>query len=413
MPDSPTNLLYLVSAALFILGLKGLSNPRTAVQGNLLGALGMLLAIIVTLVDERIVDFRVILAGLVSGAFVGLVVSYRVPMTAMPQLVAVFNGFGGGASALAVGAALEEELLLGQLPSDQFTVAATLSGLVGGVTLIGSLVAFGKLQGLIPEQPLLLPGRHVINAVLFLASLGLGIWLVVDPSSSYAYWAMAGVAALLGLMLVLPIGGADMPVVMIALLNSYSGLAAAAHGFVVENSVLIVAGSPPNLSFAERETVPAAPPGSSPPGLIVEGPVVATSKGDDPTCCVATIRIKLISASSDPVTFFEEGTLVIYSDANNDLDLNHVGNNATGPRWSHTWLVGTPYAVDPGEVVELVADISALRTPLGSDSPFTLAVLPGGRPPVVIHRRTPLELEPVMELPQSVSSLPTLGVRGQ
>ena len=184
MPDSPTNLLYLVSAALFILGLKGLSNPRTAVQGNLLGALGMLLAIIVTLVDERIVDFRVILAGLVSGAFVGLVVSYRVPMTAMPQLVAVFNGFGGGASALAVGAALEEELLLGHLPSDQFTVAATLSGLVGGVTLIGSLVAFGKLQGLIPEQPLLLPGRHVINAVLFLASLGLGIWLVVDPSSS-------------------------------------------------------------------------------------------------------------------------------------------------------------------------------------------------------------------------------------
>ena len=242
MPDSPTNLLYLVSAALFILGLKGLSNPRTAVQGNLLGALGMLLAIIVTLVDERIVDFRVILAGLVSGAFVGLVVSYRVPMTAMPQLVAVFNGFGGGASALAVGAALEEELLLGQLPSDQFTVAAMLSGLVGGVTLIGSLVAFGKLQGLIPEQPLLLPGRHVINAVLFLASLGLGIWLVVDPSSSYAYWAMAGVAALLGLILVLPIGGADMPVV-IALLNSYSGLAAAAHGFVVENSVLIVAGS--------------------------------------------------------------------------------------------------------------------------------------------------------------------------
>ena len=204
----------------------------------------MLVAIVVTLLDRRVVSFEIIVAGLVVGALIGVVLAYRAPMSAMPQLVAIFNGFGGGASALAVGAALEEALKGGFVEeiSVQFTLAAAASGIIGGLSFTGSGIAFGKLQGLIMERPILLPARHVVNVVLTLVSLGLTVWLVVDPTSSVPFWLMTGVAALLGIMLVVPIGGADMPVV-IALLNSYSGIAAAGHGWVLNNSVLIVAGS--------------------------------------------------------------------------------------------------------------------------------------------------------------------------
>jgi NAD(P) transhydrogenase subunit beta len=238
------NLFYLAAAVLFIIGLKGLTHPRTAVRGNLLGAMGMLLAVVVTLLDQRIISYEVILAGMVVGALVGVILAYRVPMTGMPQLVAVFNGFGGGASALAVGAALEETLFgRGLEPiSTQFTVAAAVSGLIGGVSFTGSAVAFGKLQGWLRERPILLPGRHVLNAVLLLVCFALSGWLVVGAETSLPFWILVGVAALLGIMLVIPIGGADMPVV-IALLNSYSGLAAAGHGWVLNNTVLIIAGS--------------------------------------------------------------------------------------------------------------------------------------------------------------------------
>ena len=236
------NLAYLVSAVLFILGLRGLAHPSTAVRGNLMGAAGMLLAIVVTLLDQSIVGFEVILAGLVLGALIGVALALKVPLTAMPQLVAILNGFGGGASALVAGAALEEALLAAESPGIQFTVASSVSGLIGSVTLFGSLVAFGKLRGLVSERPVLLPGRHLINGALGLATLGLAAWLVVDPSSSMAYWLLVGVASVFGIMLVIPIGGADMPVV-IALLNSYSGLAAAATGFVLDNNLLIIAGS--------------------------------------------------------------------------------------------------------------------------------------------------------------------------
>lgn len=242
MSDSLVNLLYLISAVLFILGLRGLAHPRTAVRGNLMGATGMLLAVVVTLLDQRIIGFEVILAGLVLGALVGVALALKVPLTAMPQLVALLNGFGGGASALVAGAALEEALLGAESPGVQFTIASSVSGLIGSVTLFGSLVAFGKLRGLVSERPILLPGRHVLNAVLGLATLGLAAWLVVDPTSSMAFWILVGVASVFGIMLVIPIGGADMPVV-IALLNSYSGLAAAATGFVLDNNLLIIAGS--------------------------------------------------------------------------------------------------------------------------------------------------------------------------
>jgi proton-translocating NAD(P)+ transhydrogenase subunit beta len=244
MSRAAIDLFYLLASVLFILGLRDLAHPRTAVRGNLLGAAGMLIAIVVTLLDRRIVSFEVIIAGLVVGSLVGAVMAYRAPMTAMPQVVAIFNGFGGGASALAVGAALEEALKGGFVEniSVQFTTAAAVAGIIGGISFTGSAIAFGKLQGLIDEKPVLLPGRHAINVVLAVACVGLGAWLVVEPVSGLPFWLTTLVASVLGVLLVIPIGGADMPVV-IALLNAYSGLAAAGHGWVLDNSVLIISGS--------------------------------------------------------------------------------------------------------------------------------------------------------------------------
>lgn len=236
------NLAYLFSAILFILGLRGLSHPRTALRGNLMGAFGMFLAVVVTLLDQNIVGFYVIIAGLVSGGLVGTLLALKVHLTAMPELVAVFNGFGGAASALIAGAAIEGILLSGTQPDIQITTASAVSMLIGSVTLFGSLVAFGKLRGIVTERPFLIPLRHVVNVILALICLGLAGWLVVDPTATVALWALGAVAAILGILLVVPIGGADMPVV-ISLLNSYSGLAAAATGFVLGNNMLIIAGS--------------------------------------------------------------------------------------------------------------------------------------------------------------------------
>jgi NAD(P) transhydrogenase subunit beta len=237
-------LCYLIAAVLFILGLKGMSHPRSAVRGNLLASLGMLLAIVVTLLDRRIVSYQIIVAGFAVGGLLGALLAYLSPMTAMPQVVAVFNGFGGAASAIAVGAAFQEALR-GEWIEEityQFTASAAVAGLIGAVAFTGSMVAFGKLQGLIPERPTLLPGRHVINVALGLTCVVLSVWWVIDPGWSLPFWAMCVAASVLGVMLVIPIGGADMPVV-ISLLNAYSGLAAAGHGWVLNNSVLIVAGS--------------------------------------------------------------------------------------------------------------------------------------------------------------------------
>ena len=232
------NLAYLLAASLFILGLKGLSHPRTAVRGNLLGALGMLIAIVVTLLDKRIVDFSVILAGLVVGAAVGALLALKVEMTAMPQLVAIFNGLGGGASALVAGAALYET----KNPDYLFTTASVASGIIGSVTFFGSGVAFAKLQGLMKERPIRYTGEQVVKALFALIALALGAYLVINPQKLELYWIIAGVSSILGILLTIAIGGADMPVV-IALLNSYSGLAAAATGFVLQNNALIISGS--------------------------------------------------------------------------------------------------------------------------------------------------------------------------
>jgi H+-translocating NAD(P) transhydrogenase subunit beta len=242
VPQVVVNLAYLVASILFILGLKGLTHPRTAVQGNLAGASGMLLAVVITLLDRSIVSYEWIGAGLLVGTAAGIPMALRVPMTAMPQLVALFNGFGGGASVLVAGAALIETILVASIFSTQVTVSIAASGIVGAVTLWGSLVAFGKLQGLISEKSMSLPAHQLWNGLLGLACLAFAAWLVIDPMASSAYWALVLAASLLGIMLVMPIGGADMPVV-ISLLNSYSGIAAAATGFVLSNNVLIIAGA--------------------------------------------------------------------------------------------------------------------------------------------------------------------------
>jgi len=236
------NLSYLAASVLFIFCLKGLSHPRTAVRGNLLGALGMLLAVAVTLVDRQIVGFGVILAGMLAGSAVGALFAVKVPMTGMPQMVALFNGFGGGASVLVAGASLLEMVGAGLPPSATFSVAVAASGIIGAVTFWGSLVAFAKLQGLMPERAILFPGQQAVNAGIGLLCIALGGWLVLRPQETAAYLSLSGAASVLGILLVIPIGGADMPVV-IALLNSYSGLAGAATGFVLQNNVLIIAGS--------------------------------------------------------------------------------------------------------------------------------------------------------------------------
>lgn len=245
MSAAIVNLAYLLAVVLFVLGLKGLSHPRTAVRGNRMGALGMLIAIVATLFDRQILSLEWIALGVVVGALVGAAMALRVPMTAMPQMVAVLNGFGGGASALVAGASVVESALpeaqLG-VPLVQLTAAAAASGIIGAATFWGSLIAYAKLQGIIGDNPLQIPFLHYINGALLLAAVGLGVMLALNPTSIGYYWALLTVASIVGLLLVIPIGGADMPVV-IALLNSYSGLAATATGFVLNNNALIITGS--------------------------------------------------------------------------------------------------------------------------------------------------------------------------
>ncbi|MBN2216862.1 MAG: NAD(P)(+) transhydrogenase (Re/Si-specific) subunit beta [Pirellulales bacterium] len=247
-------LAYLVSAVLFIFGLKGLTHPKTAVRGNLLGALGMLVAIVATmaLVHWGAAAFWLIGIGLVVGAAVGAVLALKIQMTGMPQMVALLNGFGGGASVLVAGAELivkanaygEAVAVDAAARPDYGTiVAGLLAGLIGAVTFWGSLVAFAKLQEYKSfKKPFNYPAKQAINAVLGIVVVGLIVWGIMCPGSVWPYFLLVVVASVLGVTLVNPIGGADMPVV-IALLNSYSGLAAAATGFVLGNSVLIIAGS--------------------------------------------------------------------------------------------------------------------------------------------------------------------------
>ena len=245
--DTLIKLAYLAAAVLFIFGLKGLTHPRTAVRGNLLGALGMLVAVVATLLHQDLLrhpsGYWLIGIGLVIGTVIGATLAVKIRMTAMPQMVALFNGFGGGASVLVAGAELTTHTPL-KGTVDSTIASGLLAGLIGAVTFWGSLVAFAKLQEYQAfKKPFEYPGRQPLNALLGLIVLGLVLLGFVYPGQAWwIYFLVAVVASVLGVTLVNPIGGADMPVV-IALLNSYSGLAACATGFVLGNTVLIIAGS--------------------------------------------------------------------------------------------------------------------------------------------------------------------------
>ncbi|MCP4895510.1 MAG: NAD(P)(+) transhydrogenase (Re/Si-specific) subunit beta [bacterium] len=291
------NIVYLVAAVLFIYDLKMLAHPRTAVRGNALGFLAMLLAIVATLVSGKW-DWTYIILGIAIGSVIGTVAALKVKMTSMPELVGLFNGFGGGASVLVAGSALIatfSAVAAGTIEGTmQMKVATVLSGIIGSVTFFGSYVAFGKLaeflcvkwklytwqkiikygfsfvvagsaiayglsqgvsaltimfmaSGVIIGGLLLLkkdrfPGMNALKVLSFVASIAVGVFVIMNPQNAMLYWVLVGVGGVLGVVLTMSIGGADMPVV-IALLNSYSGLAAAATGFVINNNVLIIAGS--------------------------------------------------------------------------------------------------------------------------------------------------------------------------
>ena len=233
------DLAYLVAAAFFILGLKGMTKPKTAVRGNLFGATGMLIAVVATLIATGALNIAWIIVGVIVGGGIGAYGAFKIKMEQMPEMVALFNGFGGAASFFVAGA----DFWRNAGGSTDAAIATALSGLIGAITLSGSVVAFVKLAEIksIVKHFKTLPSQNVINAAMTLGLLLLTVFLVTNPGQ-FLYWLIVIVSLVLGYFLTIGIGGADMPVV-IALLNSYSGLAAAATGFVLNNNILIIAGS--------------------------------------------------------------------------------------------------------------------------------------------------------------------------
>ncbi len=243
---SPTlvNLGYLIASVLFIMGLKMLSRQKTARMGNRLSAVAMLLAVVTALLSQEM-GYTYIIAGFVIGGLIGTVAASRVQLTAMPELVALFNGFGGVASLLVGWAEYEDArwIWVQQAPTLITLLGTFLAVLIGGVTFTGSLVAYAKLAQKLPGRPLGIRGQQIINAVFLAAALAAGVAFMLNPVGMYpAFLALVGLSLVFGVLFTLPSGGADMPVA-ISLLNSCSGLAACAAGFVIDNTVLIVAGA--------------------------------------------------------------------------------------------------------------------------------------------------------------------------
>ena len=248
-----TKFIYLLAAVLIILGLKGLSSPKTAVRGNIIASIGMLIAVIITLIANGTISIGWIFAGIISGSLIGILLATRTTITSMPQLVATFNGLGGAASVLVTtnefvnrgaGSVLSNSTAT-DTPIAFLLFATIASALIGSVTFWGSMIAFSKLQGLLPDNPIMVPGRHVFNVFLLIIILISSVILMPQPITEINpnfYWAILIASAILGISLVISIGGADMPVV-ISLLNSYSGLAAAATGLLLENILLVIGGS--------------------------------------------------------------------------------------------------------------------------------------------------------------------------
>ncbi|MEX2478531.1 MAG: NAD(P)(+) transhydrogenase (Re/Si-specific) subunit beta [Gracilimonas sp.] len=240
LPDT-IQIIYLIATFFFIRGLKLLNSPATARKGNQLAATGMLIGIIVTLFDQQIISFEWIIAGVLLGGLIGAVLAKKVAMTAMPELVAVFNGFGGGASALVAWGEFSR-LVDPTAMSPDSLVTTGLGIFIGALTFTGSFVAFGKLKGFISGHAITFPGLNVINIGSMIAVLVLIGFFTFDPTNQTIFWIILGLSLLIGITSVIPIGGADMPVV-ISLLNSYSGIAASMAGFVIGNNLLIIAGA--------------------------------------------------------------------------------------------------------------------------------------------------------------------------
>ncbi|HEY3933121.1 MAG TPA: NAD(P)(+) transhydrogenase (Re/Si-specific) subunit beta [Gemmatimonadales bacterium] len=236
-----TQITYLAASVFFILGLRSLTHPDKARRGMNQAAAGMLLAIIGTLVQQQIVTYEWIIVGLVIGTLIGIPMGTKVPMTAMPQQIAISHGFGALAATL-VG--VNEFIVdgFGAGIGHGTMVALGFETLFGALTVTGSIMAFGKLQEILPGRPITWPLQNATSIGLLLVNLGLFAWLIVNPANPMAFWGMIAVSLLIGVLFVVPIGGADMPVV-VSLLNSYAGLAAAATGFAIGNNVLIIAGA--------------------------------------------------------------------------------------------------------------------------------------------------------------------------
>ncbi|HZX67641.1 MAG TPA: NAD(P)(+) transhydrogenase (Re/Si-specific) subunit beta [Candidatus Elarobacter sp.] len=241
-PASWIDVAYLITAICFIFGLRYLSSPKTARLGNRISAVGMLIAVVATLA-QGIVNWWVIGSALVVGAAIGIFSAQRVKMTAMPQMVALFNGAGGGAAALVAAGELLKFFQSNQIPTYDVSFTSVLSAVIGAISFAGSIIAFLKLQEVMTGRPITYPGQQIVNALIALVILVCWGLVVANVPNSLEYFWIALIASFaLGILFVLPIGGADMPVV-ISLLNSFTGLAAASTGFVLGNNVLIVAGA--------------------------------------------------------------------------------------------------------------------------------------------------------------------------
>ena len=243
MSPSIQALGYLAAAICFIVGLKWLNSPVTARSGNRLSAIGMLIAIVITLLDRAVISYGTIAIGMVVGGALGLWMARAVKMTAMPQMVALLNGLGGAASLLVGGAELLQAHQLGETMAVDAGITVHLAVLIGAVTFTGSVVAYAKLQELMTGRPITYGGQKLVSAIVFLAIVALSTYQVITPEPHlWTFHSVAGLSLLLGVLLVIPIGGADMPVV-ISLLNSYSGIAASMTGFVIGNTGLIISGA--------------------------------------------------------------------------------------------------------------------------------------------------------------------------
>jgi H+-translocating NAD(P) transhydrogenase subunit beta len=239
--ESVIAVAYIVSAVLFIFGLKRLSSPGTARSGNQLAAFGMVVALAATLLDRQILSFWTIAVGMLVGAAIGTYFARTVQMTAMPQMVALFNGMGGATAALVSVAEYIRLTRAGEVIGAGESTSIALGTVIGAVSFTGSLIAFGKLQEILSGKPLQFPLQRLLNGLLLLGIIALGTAIVIGATGTIGLWGLLGLALVLGALFVLPIGGGDMPVV-ISILNSLTGLAAALTGFVLHNQMLVVAG---------------------------------------------------------------------------------------------------------------------------------------------------------------------------